>query len=69
MKERQELQKEKQPQQKMLGQLVVCYNHRSNIPLNSPYHFYTGSLSTGASTAATKSLAPAGETSISQQIV
>ena len=34
------------------------------IFLNSPYHFYTGSLSTGASTAATKFLASAGETSI-----
>ena len=51
----------------MLGQLVVCYSHHSNIPSKSPYCFYTGFLSTSASTAATKSLASAGETSISQQ--
>ena len=69
MKERQELEEEKQPQWRMLEQLVVCFNHHSSIPLNSPHHFCTGSLSTCASTAATKSLAPAGETSISQQIM
>ena len=36
------------------------------IPSNSPYHFYTGSLLTCATTAATKSLASAGEMFISQ---
>ena len=40
----------------------------SNIPSNLPYHFCTGSLSTGASTAGTRSLASAGETSVSQQL-
>ena len=67
MKERQELEEEKQPQHRLLGLLVVCYNKNSNIPSLSPYLFYAGSLSTGASTAATKSEVSASEISISQQ--
>ena len=68
MKERQEMVEEKQPQQRMLGLvhatviIVVVLQSNHN-------HIYTGSLSTGTSTAATEPQVSAGETSISQQTV